>query len=106
MMHHDIPLSLHAIVDTTLRGLRAFAADGNSNQGDLDYESDPMLEIAECYAASNYSGDMQHDSDKEDFSQPPDHGRPSSQESIPGAGRALHDVACYTELNEAMLDDL
>ena len=31
--------------------------------------------------------------------------RPSSQESIPGAGRALGDVAGYTELNEAMIDD-
>ena len=98
-MHHDILLSLRAIVDTTLPGLRAFALDENSDQGDSDYESDPMLEIADCYAASNDPGDMQHDSDEEDFSQPLDRGRPSSQESIPGAGRALGDVAGYTELN-------
>jgi len=48
---------------------------------------------------------MQHDSDEEDLSQPPDRGRQSSQESIPGAGRALGDVADYTELNESMKGD-
>jgi len=42
-MHHDILLSLRAIVDTTLPELRAFAPDEKSNQGDSDYESDPML---------------------------------------------------------------
>jgi len=47
-MHHDILLSLSAIGDTTLRGLRAFAPDENSDQGDSAYESDPMLEIADC----------------------------------------------------------
>ena len=62
-------------MDTTLPGLRAFAPDENSDQGDSDYESDPMLEIADCYAASNDPGDMQHDSDAEDFSQPPDRRR-------------------------------
>jgi len=65
-----------------------------------------MLEIADCYAASNDPGDMQHDSDEKDLSQPLDRGRPSSQESIPGAGRALGDVAGYTELHESMKDDL
>ena len=64
-----------------------------------------MLEIADCYAASHDPGDMQHDSDQKDFSQPPDRGRPSSQESIAGAGRALGDVDGYTELDEAMIDD-
>jgi len=49
---------------------------------------------------------MQYDSDEEDFSQLPHRGRPSSQESIPGAGRALGDVAGSTELNESMQDDL
>jgi len=67
-MHHDILLSIRAIVDTTLPGLRAFAPDGNSDQGDSDYESDPMLEIADCYVASNDPGDMQHNSGEEDFS--------------------------------------
>ena len=84
--HHDILLSLCAIVDTTLPRLRAFAPDENSDENHSDYESDPMPEIADCYTASNDPGDMQHDSDKEEFSQPPDRGRPSSQESIPGAG--------------------
>jgi len=104
-MHHDILLSLRAIVDRTLPGLRAFAPDENSDQGDSDYESDPMLEIADCYAASNDPGDMQHDSDEKDLSQPPDRGRPSSQDSFPGAGRARSNVADYTELNEPMKDN-
>ena len=64
-----------------------------------------MLEIADYYAASNDPGDMQHDLDKAAFSQPPDRGRPSSQESIQGPGRYLGDVAGYTELNETMLAD-
>ena len=104
-MHHDILLSLHAIVDTTLPGLRAFAPEEHSDQGDSDHESDPMLEIADCYAASNDPGDMHHDSNEEDLSQLPDRGRPSSQESIPGAGRALSDVADYTDHNGCMKDD-
>ena len=104
-MHHDILLSLRGIVDTTLLGLPAFAPEEYSDQGDSDYESDPMLEIAHCYAASNDSGNMQHDSDDEDLYQPPDCGRPSSQESIPGAGRALGDVAGYTELNKSIKND-
>ena len=105
IMHHDILLSLRANVDTTLLGLRAFAPDEYSDQGDSDYKSDPMLEIADCYAASNDTGNMQHDSDDEDFNQPPDRWCPSSQESIQGAGRALGDVAGYTELNEYMKND-
>ena len=60
-MHHDILLSLRAIVDTTLPGLRVFARDENSDQGDSDYESDLILEIAYCYTASNDSGNIQHD---------------------------------------------
>ena len=39
------------------------------------------------------------------FSQPPEGGPSCSQESIPGAGRALGDVAGYTELNEPMKND-
>ena len=101
-MHHYISLSLHAIVDTTLPRLRAFASNEKSNQYDSDYESDPMLEIADWYVASNNPGDMQHEEDEEDFSLSPNCRHPSSQESIPGAGRALGDVAGYTELNEAM----
>ena len=83
-MHHDILLSLSAIVDTSLPGLRAFTPDENCDLYDLDYESNLMLEIADCYAASNNPGDnMQHDSDEKDFSKPQDYRRPSSQESIP-----------------------
>ena len=81
-MHHYILLSLHAIVDITLLGLRSFAPDENSDQVDSDYKSDPMLEIADCPAASNNPGDMEHDWDEEDLSQPPDRGCLSSQESI------------------------
>ena len=64
-----------------------------------------MLEIADCYAAINNPGDIQHDSDKEHFSLLPDRGRPSSPESIRGAGRALSDIAAYPELNESMKND-
>ena len=103
-MHNDIPLSLPAILDRTLTGLRAFAPDESCDQRDSEYESDPMLEIADCYAASDDSGDMQHDSDKEDLSQPLDRGRPSSQESIPGTGRAVGEVAGIMEHNEAVID--
>ena len=105
IIHHDILLSLRAIVDTILPGLRAFAPDENSHHCHFDYKFDPMLKIADCYVASNNPGDIQHDSDKEDISLPPDCGRPSSQESIPGAGRVLRDVTSYTKLNEAMVDD-
>ena len=74
-LHHDILLSLYAIVDTTLPGLRAFAPDENSGQCYSGYESNLMLEIAACYTASNDPGDdMQHHSDEEDYSQPPDRG--------------------------------
>jgi len=48
---------------------------------------------------------MQNHSDAEDVSNPPVCGRPSSQETISGAGRALSDVAGYTEPNKAMTDD-
>ena len=68
-MHHDILLSLRGIVDTILLGLRVFVPDENSDQCNLDYESDLMLEIADCYIASNGPGDIQHNSDQEDFSQ-------------------------------------
>ena len=101
----DILLSLRAIVDPTLPGLWAFVPDENSEQRDSDYKSDPMLEITDCYRASNDPGDMQHDTDEEDFSKPPDRVRPSSQESMAGAGRAVRDVAGYTELNQSMKND-
>jgi len=48
---------------------------------------------------------MQNDSDTEDISHPPVRVRPSGQETIPGAGRPLGEVASYTEVNKAMTDD-
>jgi len=48
---------------------------------------------------------MQNDSDTEKGSNPPVWVRPSGQETIPGAGRPLGEVASYTELNKAMTDD-
>ena len=82
-----------------------FAPNEKSNLCDADYESDSMLEIADCYAPSNDPSDRNHDLDDENFSQPPDCRCPSTQESIPDAGRAPGDVAGYMELNEAMIDD-
>jgi len=48
---------------------------------------------------------MQNDSDADDVSHPPVSRRPSSQETISGASRALSDVAYYMKLNRAMTDD-
>jgi len=48
---------------------------------------------------------MQNDSDTEDVAHPPVGLRYSGQETIPGAGRPLGEVAGYTELNKAMTDD-
>jgi len=48
---------------------------------------------------------MPNDSDTEDVSHPPVSVRPSGEETIPGAGRPLDEVAGYTELNKAMTDD-
>jgi len=76
------------------------------NQSDSDYESDHRLGGADCHAASSeIDDDMQNDSDAEDVSHPPVCRRPSSQETSSGAGRALSDVAGYTELNRAMTDN-
>jgi len=70
-----------------------------------DYESDYKLGLADCRAASSGIDDnKQNDSDVEDVSHPPVCGRPSSQETISGAGRALSDLADYTKLNRAMTD--
>src|SRR5437868_13613817 len=119
-MHSDI-LSLQAIVEQTLRVPTAFVRGENPNQtnisitnrplGDLsdsDYESDPSPEIIDCnsYSASDTTDDdIRYDSDGEDIFQPPAQGCPLSQQTIPGAGRILGDVAGYAELNQAMMDD-
>jgi len=48
---------------------------------------------------------MQNDSDTEEGSHPLVPVRPAGQESIPGTGRPLGEVAGYTELNKAMTDN-
>ena len=48
--------------------------------------------------------DMLHDSDEKDVSELHAHGSPSSQDTIPGAGRPLSNVDGYRELNQAMAD--
>jgi len=105
-MHLDIVLSFSANADLTSPGPPAFVRDENINQSDSDYESDHRLEIADCHATSSeIDHDVQNDSDAVDVSHPPVSGHPSSQETISGAGRALSDVAGYTELNRAITDD-
>ena len=105
-MHLDIVLSLPVNADLTSPGLPGLVRDENMNQSDSDYKSDYRLVIADCCAASSEKDDdMQNDSDLEDVSHSLVCGRPSSQETISGAGRALSDVAAYTKLNRAMTDD-
>jgi len=105
-IHLDIILSLRANADLTTPGPPAFVHDETINQSDSDYESDYRLEIADCCVASSEIDDvMQNNSDAEHISHPPVCGRPSSQETISGAGRALSDVANYMKLNRAMTDD-
>jgi len=70
-MHLDILLSLRAVVDPTF-------PDENIDQSDSDYESDLMMEIADCHGACHDLDDIQHESDLEDVSQPPDRGCLSS----------------------------
>ena len=105
-MHLDIVLSLNAIADAASSTARpTFVRDELENMTDSDYESDPGLEIADIHTTSGEIDDMHNDSDTEDVSHPPVHARPSGQETIPGAGRPLGEVAGYTELNKAMTDD-
>jgi len=105
-MHLDIVLSLNAIADAaSSRARRTFVRDELENMTDSDYESDPGLEITDIHTTSGVIDDMHNDSDTEDVSHPPVCARPSGQETIPGAGRPLSEVAGYTELNKAMTDD-
>jgi len=105
-MHLDIVLSLNAIADAASSTARpTFVRDELENMTDSDYESDPGLEIADIHTTSGEIDDMHNDSDTEDVSHPPVRARPSGQETIPGAGRPLGEVAGYTELNKAMTDD-
>src|SRR5437588_4152081 len=75
-MHLDIVLSLLAIANPTSGSPRptAFISDGNINQSDLDYESDPGLEIADCWVACNKIDDIEHDLDAEAIFRPPTRG--------------------------------
>jgi len=106
-MDCDIVLSLQAIADPTSVSpwTTPFVPDSSVSQIDLDYESDLGLEIADCQVPDEGMGDMGHSSDMEDISQPPARGCPSSQDTIPVAGRLLSDVNEYRELNQTMADD-
>ena len=87
-MHRDSVLSLCANVDLTSPVLPGFVRDENINQSDSDYESDYRLEIANGGAASSeIDDDMQNESTVEDVSHARVCGRPSSQQTISGAGR-------------------
>jgi len=103
-MHLDIVLSLSAIADADSMG-PTFVRDELENLTDSDYESDCRLKIPDSHTASGEIDDMHNDSDTEDVSHPPVHERHSGQETIPGAGRPLGEVAGYTELNKAITDD-
>ena len=103
-MHLDIVLSLRAIADAASIG-PTFVRDELENLTDSDYESDCRLKIPDFHTASDEINDMQNDSDMEDVSHPPVCVCSSGQETIPGAGRPLGEVACYTELNKGMTDD-
>jgi len=105
-MDLDIVLSLNAIADAASSTARpTFVCDKLENMTNSDCESDPGLEIANIHTASGEIDDMHNYSDTEDVSHPPVRTRPSGQETIPGAGRPLGDVAGYTELNNAKTDD-
>jgi len=105
-MHLDIVLSLNVIADAASCTARpTFVGDELENMTDSDYESDPGLEIADIHTASGEIDDMHNDSDREDVSHLPVLERPSVQETIPGAGRPLGEVAGNTKLHKAMTDD-
>ena len=105
-MHLDIVLSLNAIADAGSSTVRpTFVRDVLENMTHSDHESDPGLEITDIHTTRGEIDDMHNDSDTEDVSHPPVRARPSGQETIPGAGRPLGEVAGYTGLNKAMTDD-
>jgi len=70
-----------------------FVCDELENLTDSDYASDCRLKIPEFHTVSGERDDMQNDSDTEDVSHPPVRVRHSGQETIPGAGRPLGEVA-------------
>jgi len=106
-IHLDIVLSRNAIADAACSTARpTFGRHELENMTDSDNESDPELEIGDIHTASGEIDDMNNDSDTEDISTPLVPARASGQETIPGAGRPLGEVAGSTELNKAMTDNL
>jgi len=103
-MHLDIVLSLNEIADAAAMG-PTFVRDELENLTDSDYQSDCRVQIPDFHTACGEIEDMENDSDTEDVSHAPVRVRPSGQETIPGAGRPLCQVAGYTELHKAMTDD-
>jgi len=97
-------LSLSTIVDVPSIA-PTFVDDELESLTDSDYESDHRLEIPDFHTASGEIDDMPNDSDTEDVSHPLVCVHPWGQETIPGAGKPLGEVAGYTELNKAMTDD-
>jgi len=90
-MHHDRVVSLQPIADKTSLSpvTPTFVHDTSISRIHSDYESDLGLEIAHCQVADAGMGDMQYNSEEKDISQTPGDGHPSSQDTIPGAGRPL-----------------
>ena len=105
-MHRDIVCSLSVIPDAASIG-PTFVRHGDEleNLMDSDYKSNCRLEIPDFHTASGEIDDMQNDSVTEEVCHPPVRVRSSDQETIPGAGRPLGEVAGYTELNKARTDD-
>jgi len=105
-MHLDIVLSLNALADTALSTARpTFVRDELENMNDSGCEYEPGLAIADIHTASGDINHMNNDADTEDVSHPPVRSGPSGQETIPGSGRLLVEVADYPELNKAMTYD-
>ena len=108
-MHLDIVLSLSAIADAasspSSTARPTFVRDELENMIDLDSESDHGLEISDINTARGEIDDMHNNSDTADVSHPQVCAHPSGQETIQCAGRALSEVAGYTELNKALTDD-
>jgi len=101
----DILLSHTAIAHAASSTAQpTFVRDEPENMTDSDYESGPELQIADIHTPSGEIDDMHNDSETEKVSHPSVHARHSGQETIPGAGRPLGEVASYPELNTAMTD--
>jgi len=105
-MHLDVVESLNTIAEMAASAARPTSvSDELENKNDSDCESAPRLKIADIHTATGEIDNMYNDSETEEVSRPPVRARPSGQETIPGAGRLLGEVAGYTEHNKAMTDD-